>query len=172
VLLVALFARRGYDVPTLTSHPGPAVLHMNFPSWSPLLTAIACVLGHNFPIWLKFKGGKGVATSFGVVLGFWPLYTFAGVLAGLVFVWTLMIYRYISLASIVGVVSFVVFVYGFAQFRNLPTYTRPDQLYPLVGIAGLFAAMIIWRHKANIARLLKGTEPQVGKRERDKADMK
>jgi glycerol-3-phosphate acyltransferase PlsY len=42
----------------------------------------------------------------------------------------------------------------------------------LVGIAGLFAAMIIWRHKANIARLLKGTEPQVGKRERDKADMK
>jgi glycerol-3-phosphate acyltransferase PlsY len=175
VLGVALLARRGYGSYWLFPSPGGNIMPVangSFPSWAPLLTAIACVLGHNFPVWLKFKGGKGVATSLGVTLGFWPLYTFSAVCAGLVFVFVLMIYRYISLASIVGVLSFVVFVYGFGQFSNLPTYTRPGDLYPLLGVAGLFALLIIWRHKANIGRLLKGTEPQVGQRERDKAEMK
>ncbi len=84
--------------------------HYTLPSWAPLLTAMACVVGHTFPVWLKFKGGKGVATSFGVVLGFWPLYTMAGIGGGLVFIGMLLLYRYISLASMVGVSSFAVFV--------------------------------------------------------------
>ena len=135
-----------------------------FPSWVPLVTAVACVLGHTFPIYLKFKGGKGVATSFGVLLGFWPLYTLAGIGAGLVFVVIVMIYRYISLASIVGSLSLVAFVAFLGTQSKWFTYTPPDQLWPLLAVAALFAALIIFRHRANIARLLKGTEPQVGSR--------
>jgi glycerol-3-phosphate acyltransferase PlsY len=164
VLLVALYVRNWNADPLATLAIGWSPL----PSWSPLLTAIACVLGHNFPLWLKFKGGKGVATSFGVVLGFWPLYTLAAIGAGFVFVVVLMIYRYISLGSIVGVLSFVALVFGIGQWMRM----EPRELNPLLAIAALFAALIIYRHKANIARLLKGTEPQVGQKERDKANMK
>lgn len=146
----------------------------NVPSWAPLLTAIAAVLGHNFPLFLKFKGGKGVATSLGVVLGFWPLYTFAGIGAALTFIFVLMVYRYISLASMLGVLAFValVVILGNTQTPYLPTYTTPDNLRPLIAVAILFAALIIYRHKANIARLLKGTEPQIGKKQQDKANFK
>jgi glycerol-3-phosphate acyltransferase PlsY len=145
-----------------------------FPSWVPLLTAVACVLGHNYPIFLKFRGGKGVATSFGAVLGFWPLFTLAAIGGGVVFVVVLMIHRFISLASIVGALAFVFLVATLGHWDNryLPTYMEPRDLWLLVGIAGLFAAMIIIRHRANIGRLMKGTEPQIGQRERDKANFK
>jgi len=180
VLLVALLVRHWNDVaisnagwtfytPYNTSLPARVYL---LPSWSPLLTAIAAVLGHNFPLFLKFKGGKGVATSLGVVLGFWPLYTFAGIGAALTFIFVLMVYRYISLASMLGVLAFVALVVILGNWQSLPTYTPPDDLKPLIAVAILFAGLIIYRHKSNIARLLKGTEPQIGQKQRDKANFK
>ncbi len=143
------------------------------PSWAPLLTGTACVVGHLFPIWLKFKGGKGVATGFGVVLGFWPLYTIAGLIAGAIFVMVLMVYRFISLASMTAAIAFgcLVLLLGSRGNKWIDTYTPPQQLLPLVIVAFLFAAMIVFRHRANIVRLLKGTEPMVGQKEVDKAKL-
>jgi glycerol-3-phosphate acyltransferase PlsY len=144
------------------------------PMWAPLLTAIACVLGHLFPIWLKFKGGKGVATGFGVVLGFWPLFTLAGLLAGVFFVFMLMVYRYISLASVSAAIAFALFVALLGNWNNryVPTYLAWHDLLPLLLVAALFALLILFRHRTNLSRLLKGTEPRIGQREIDKAKMK
>jgi acyl phosphate:glycerol-3-phosphate acyltransferase len=143
------------------------------PHWAPLLTGIACVVGHLFPLYLKFKGGKGVATGFGVVLGFWPLYTIAGVLAGLFFVFMLLIYRYISLASMTAATAFALFVAALGSWQNLwvETYLAPRDRVPLILVACLFAGLIVFRHRANLSRLMKGTEPKVGQREVDKARM-
>ena len=169
VLTAALLVRHWNGNPDMRPPQGPA-----FPTWSPLLTAVACLLGHTYSVWLKFKGGKGVATSFGAVLGFWPLYTLAGLGGGLVFVVVLMVYRYISLASIVSAVAFVVLVPALGCWRNpyLDTYTPWNHLCPLVAVTLVFAGLIIWRHRGNIVRLIKGTEPKVGQRQRDKANFK
>jgi len=155
----------------LTPVPTPPFLE---PYWAPLITGCACVLGHLFPVWLKFKGGKGVATAFGVVLGFWPLFTLSGLIAGAFFVFMLMVYRYISLASMSASVVFVLCVATLGLSTRLPFffYMSWHARFPLVLIAALFAAAIIFRHRANIGRLIKGTEPQIGKREMDKARLK
>ena len=148
-------------------------LPRNLPSWAPLITAAACFLGHVFPVYLKFKGGKGVATSFGVVLGFWPLYTIAGLIGGLFFVFMLMVYRYISLASMTASLVFVGFVALLAS-KSPPfvdTYVPVADRIPLIGVAGFFSLVIIFRHRANIGRLLKGTESKIGQREIDKAKL-
>lgn len=165
VLLAALLVRR-WNSPLYLE--GPALPH-----WAPLLTGIACVVGHLLPIYLKFKGGKGVATGFGVVLGFWPLYTIAGLLAGAFFVFMLLVYRYISLASMTAAVVFAALValLGSWQNRWLETYVPMQDRLPLVGVACLFAVLIIFRHRGNVSRLMKGTEPKVGQREIDKARM-
>jgi len=147
---------------------------LSLPSWAPLLTAAACFLGHVFPIYLKFKGGKGVATSFGVVLGFWPLYTIAGLLGGAFFVFMLLVYRYISLASITAAAVFAALVV-MLSFRSPPyvnTAVSPGDRVALIAVAGFFALVIIFRHRANIARLMKGTEPKIGQREIEKAKLK
>jgi len=157
----------------LLVHNWNAHIAAAFPSWSPLLTAMACVLGHNFPIWLKFKGGKGVATSLGVVLGFWPLYTLGGIIGGLTFIFVLMIYRYISLASIIAATAFAATVTILSQ-KDLPflhTTLAPADLTPMITIAWLFTGLIIFRHRANISRLFKGTEPKVGQRHIEKAKL-
>ena len=162
VLATAILIRNGLSAPPL-------------PMWSPLVTAAGCVLGHVFPIWLKFKGGKGVATGFGVVLGFWPLYTVSGLIAGLFFVFVLMVYRYISLASMSSAVLFACLVALLGKTGNRWFgdffYVSSTDWKILVGVAALFAAMIIWRHRTNIIRLTRGTEPRIGQREIDKAKM-
>ncbi|HVS70300.1 MAG TPA: glycerol-3-phosphate 1-O-acyltransferase PlsY [Phycisphaerae bacterium] len=178
VLAAALLVQHynTFVTPFLTTDPAHTLESLGpvrtIPSWAPLLTAVAAVLGHNFPVWLKFKGGKGVATSFGVVLGFWPLYTVAGLLAGGVFVFTLMVYRFISLASMVGACFFfaAVVILG-SNPKSTLTFMAPHELLPLAVVAGLLALMIIVRHRGNIRRLLNGTEPRVGKREIEKAQL-
>jgi len=143
------------------------------PKWSPLLTGIGCMIGHVFPVWLKFKGGKGVATGFGLVLGFWPLFTLAGLVAGAFFVFMLMVYRMISLSSITSAAVFVFAVAWLSGWDNkyVHTFLLPDQRWPMITVAALFAGLIIFRHRTNITRLLNGTEPKVGQREVDKAKM-
>jgi glycerol-3-phosphate acyltransferase PlsY len=170
-LLVRYWEREGW---MLNPGPGGFVnVWTKVPAWSPLITAVACVLGHNFPIWLGFKGGKGVATSFGVVLGFWPLYTIAGLLGAAFFVFMLMVYRYISLASMTAAVFFAIAVAVLGGWNNqwVDTYLVWDQRWPLIAVAGLFALMIVVRHRTNIGRLIKGTETKVGQRETEKAKL-
>ena len=86
----------------ISSPPSVAELFLS------LVVGCASVIGHIFPIYLKFKGGKGVATSFGIALGLWPYYTICAMVAIAVWAVVVLIWRYISLASIVAAVIFTV----------------------------------------------------------------
>ena len=114
--------------------------------WCRLSVAAAAVLGHMFTVFAGFRGGKGVATSAGVLLALSPL-AFAVVL--LVFVATVAVTRYISVGSMVGAVAFAI-VLGLTHaggFRS-PTFV----------FGALLALAVIYRHKDNIARLMRGEE--------------
>ena len=112
--------------------------------------AIAAILGHVFPIWLRFRGGKGVASALGVFLALtWP--SALSVLA--VFIIVFILTRYVSLASIIGAASFPLFGFHFVPFRT-----------PMVIFGFLFIPiLIIVKHHQNIRRLLAGTESRFGK---------
>ena len=120
-----------------------------------LLVGFACICGHMFSVFIKFKGGKGVATSAGVALGLFPFFTFAG-LAGLA-VWGIVygVSRYVSLASMLAAAMFPVAFVVIGQFAGWDVLGK--QL-PLLLFALLVALMIVWRHRSNIARLRSGTE--------------
>lgn len=116
-----------------------------------LWCGLAAILGHNFPVYLGFKGGKGVATSAGALLGIAP----AAVGIGLV-VWALLFFpfRYVSLASIGAAVAIP--VAGWFLYRGMGL-TLPVALTVL-------GALVIWRHRSNIQRLLAGTESKMVKK--------
>jgi glycerol-3-phosphate acyltransferase PlsY len=119
------------------------------PTWV-AAAAFAAVLGHCFPVWLRFRGGKGVATGVGVFIAIAPWQV---VLVLVIFAVVVAIWRYISLGSIVATAAFPVLVYLMKQ--------PPIQV--VLGAAGA-ALVIIARHHANIVRLLKGTESKVGQK--------
>jgi glycerol-3-phosphate acyltransferase PlsY len=112
-----------------------------------ILAAFFVVVGHSFPIWLRFRGGKGVAAAAGACLGLVPLAT---LIAVLIWVATFFIFRYVSLASIVAAIALVLsaLFLGYAADPILLTFTC------------LIAALIILRHRSNIVRLLEGREPR------------
>jgi glycerol-3-phosphate acyltransferase PlsY len=125
-----------------------------------LLVGFAAVLGHMFSVFLKFKGGKGVATSAGMMLGLVPYYTIPGLLAALVFVIVFFPTRYISLGSMVSACSFPVLYLLIGTLRGWPVFQ--SQL-PLLVFAVIIAALIVYKHRTNIARLLAGTENKFGR---------
>ncbi len=112
--------------------------------------AFLAILGHNYTCWLKFKGGKGIATSAGAVLALLPL-----ALAVALVVWLLMLSatRYVSVASISGA-----FVLPFAAWWPAHSSTR------LIVVAAVIGALAIFKHRSNIRRLLDGTENRIGKK--------
>ncbi|MCP3920305.1 MAG: glycerol-3-phosphate 1-O-acyltransferase PlsY [bacterium] len=118
------------------------------------LAQVACgtaaVVGHCFPVYLGFKGGKGVATGCGAIVGIDP-FVFLG--AGVVWILTMLLTRYVSLASILMGLAFPV----------LFLVRYPGHIELLVG-AGLLTFLIVVRHRANISRLLAGTEPRAGRK--------
>jgi len=126
--------------------------------WLWLAVGCAAVLGHIFPIYLKFKGGKGVATSFGVALGLWPYYTICAVVAVAIWVVAVLIWRYVSLASIIAAVVF-------PAVLTLAIIIKPSwhfaDLWPLLIVATAIPLMVIIRHRQNIKRLITGTESKV-----------
>ncbi len=128
-----------------------------------LVVGCAAILGHIFPIYLKFKGGKGVATSFGIALGLWPYYTICALFAVAIWVVVVLIWRYVSLASIAGSVSFPVVLI-------LAIILKPGwellSLWPLLVAATAIPLMVIIRHRENIKRLLAGTESEILKSKR------
>lgn len=123
-----------------------------------LAVGCAAVLGHIFPIYIKFKGGKGVATSFGVALGLWPYYTICSVFAFAVWVITVLLWRYISLASIVASLTFPIALILAIVFKPGWDFTN---LWPLLTAAIAIPLTVIIRHRQNIRRLIKGTESKV-----------
>ncbi len=116
-----------------------------------LAVGCAAIIGHIFPIYLRFKGGKGVATSLGVVLGLYPYYTIPGVIALTIWVGVVLIWRYISLASIAAAVAFPISL--IASIAVLDDW-RFLQLWPLIIVALVMGLLVIVRHAENIKRLL------------------
>ena len=114
--------------------------------WRPEVAGAAAFLGHCFPVWLKFKGGKGVATFMGTLFA---LYIPAGVFAALIWLSTAFVTRYSSLSALVAAAAapFVLFAMGKPSFA----------------IAGAFMALLIYiRHQENIERLVAGVESKIG----------
>jgi acyl phosphate:glycerol-3-phosphate acyltransferase len=113
------------------------------------LSGAAAVLGHVFPIYLRFKGGKGVATSFGVVLAVAP---WTGLVCLVVWGLAAFFWRYSSLSALISIACYPVLT----LFRG----SDPSKPY---GLLSLFIfGMIYYRHRENIKRLLSGTEPRIG----------
>ena len=120
---------------------------MNFGAGLAPVAALAAVLGHVFPVWLKFDGGKGVSTTLGVMLGLaWPV----GLAALLVWLAVLAAGRYSSLAALVALASAPLFAWWLAD----PV---------VIWLAIFFAVLGFVRHRENIRRLLRGEESKVGR---------
>jgi len=126
--------------------------------WLWLSVGCAAILGHIFPIYAKFRGGKGVATSLGVAMGLWPYYTICASFAIAVWAVVVLIWRYVSLASIAASITFPLTLV-------LAIILIPDwhfvSLWPLLIAATAIPLMVIIRHRENIKRLLTGTESKV-----------
>jgi glycerol-3-phosphate acyltransferase PlsY len=124
-----------------------------------LAVGFAVIVGHNCSIFLKFKGGKGVSTSVGVVLGVWPYLSLPGMAALSVFVVVLKITRYVSVASMIGAITIPVAYLSLALWRGWDPFGRQ---WPLTIFAALVAGMILFKHRGNIVRLRAGTESKIG----------
>ncbi len=130
-----------------------AVIIAYLAGWRPEVAGAAAFLGHCFPIWLKFKGGKGVATFLGTLFA---LHFPAAIFAGATWLGVAFILRYSSLSALVAAAAtpFVMFAMG----------------KPAYAIAALFMTVLIFiRHKSNIARLLSGEEPKIGAKKQETA---
>jgi acyl phosphate:glycerol-3-phosphate acyltransferase len=137
-LAAVVIARTWLDLPDL---PHPELLAT--------IAAFFAVLGHLFPVWLKFHGGKGVATSLGAFI----LLTPKSILCMMVLFLILAVaYRYVSLASVAVAAAFPLLVWA------LHEYTDSRQLV----LIALVSALVIWKHRQNIVRLAAGTEPKFG----------
>ncbi len=126
-----------------------------------LLVGFSAILGHMFSCFIHFKGGKGVATSAGVVLGLFPYYTFAGLIAMALWIILFLWKRYVSLASIAAAIAFPIAYVALALVNRWPI---AHQQLPLLLFAILVAGMITIKHRANIKRLRAGTEHRFTKK--------
>ncbi len=126
--------------------------------WCWLLVAVAAVLGHMFPLWLRFRGGKGVATGLGALLGFYPLVTLPALAAAATWIVLVKCFRYVSLASMVAACALPGYLALWLLWDGVPLGER----LPFFVITILLAALVVLRHRANIGRLLAGTESKVG----------
>ena len=128
-----------------------------------LVLAVGCaaVLGHIFPLYIGFRGGKGVATSLGAALGLWPYYTVCAAFAIMVWAAVVLVWRYISLASIAASAVFPVVL--ILAIMLTPGWDFVN-LWPLLIVAIVIPLMVIVRHRANIKRLIAGEEDRILKR--------
>ena len=159
-VLRVLGKRWGYAVFFVDAFKGFAAVRLTFffvkglPAAQPyaeyfgILTAVMCIVGHTFPVWLGFKGGKGVATSAGALFGLMPF-----VVPFIVLIWVIVFEttRYVSVASIVGATSLPIVVALFLRWKFLEGAA-------LFYFSMLIALLVLWRHRSNFSRLLNGTE--------------
>lgn len=145
-----------FGVPVWQSHIVPPVetlanggLSFRQAYWCIAVAGIAVIIGHMFPVWLGFRGGKGVATSVGVFLILAPS---ALAFAGLIFIAIVMVTRYVSLGSIVAAISMPVFIW------LVNSVSQGLEFGPVVMAAIVGSLLIIFAHRANIRRLLQGSE--------------
>jgi acyl phosphate:glycerol-3-phosphate acyltransferase len=145
--------RKGLAVATLILDAGKgaaAVVVASYvaPGYEPL-AALAALIGHCYPVWLKFRGGKGVATAFGILLGMQAFVI--ALICGAVWAVVLAVFRVSSVSSLAAVTAAPVAALVLGQTALLPL------LIALV-------ILIFWKHRANVSRLFAGTEPRVGQK--------
>lgn len=132
-----------------------------------LAVMAAPVLGHMYSPWIGFRGGKGVATGLGALLGVYPMLTIPGIGAFVVFVVTLGIWRYVGLASTLAAGSLPLWTWYFFQVlsKGVPddAARQPPEAWPFVAVSLALAALVIYKHRGNLARIGAGTEPKVGR---------
>ncbi|MCX6346032.1 MAG: glycerol-3-phosphate 1-O-acyltransferase PlsY [Armatimonadetes bacterium] len=153
--VMLLDAAKGFSAVLICYHLG---LTEELRPWIVVAGALLSILGHTFSMFLRFKGGKGVATSLGVVFGLnWPIALIA------FFGWLIIvaITRYISIASI-AIAIYVPLQMIIWKSQNVPI--------PYVFLTGLAALAIVLKHIPNIKRLLNGTETRVGHKDEDKEE--
>lgn len=119
--------------------------------WGVILCGLAAVLGNNYNIFLGFKGGKGIATSIGVCIVLAPLSTTLGVIMG---VFTIVLCRYVSLGSMIGMSVTPLFL----------SLHRPEFTTPKIVLSVTLLLLSMWRHRSNLIRLAQGTERRIGER--------
>ena len=118
--------------------------------WLLSLSALAVVLGHNYPVWLRFRGGKGVATTYGTMFFIWPCNSFAIVLmSGALWYAVMTSTHYVSLASLVSLLALPAF------------FWMLDAPLSFILLALILALLAMFRHRANVSRLLEGRESSV-----------
>ncbi len=135
------------------------LFHQAYPGQAHLLelyAGLGTVLGHNFPFYMKFKGGKGIACTAGVLLTFYPP---MALLCLLVFAGTVAATRYVSLGSILVSLCFYGQLVVFGQMGFL--WVDKEFLMETYAVGAVFTVLAIWRHRANIKRLASGTENKI-----------
>ncbi len=143
-------------LPVILATQWSEAVHINPHSAPGAVAALMALLGHSFPFWLGFRGGKGISTSAGIIVGLFP-----GAFPFCIGSWLIVFFAtgYVSLGSLVGasMLPLTVAVFYFMGPRyDWPSWMRADWLSLLV--AFLMATVVIWRHRSNIDRLLAGTE--------------
>ncbi len=132
-------------------------------AWLWLAGVAAAVLGHMFSPWIGFKGGKGVATGFGALLGIYPLLTWPAIGAFVVWVVVVKASKFVSLASCLGALSLPVWLWVTIEVLSDQPGRHGGALAFYV-VVGLLAAVVVAKHRANLGRLVRGTENRVGHR--------
>ncbi|MGE5208901.1 MAG: glycerol-3-phosphate 1-O-acyltransferase PlsY [Alphaproteobacteria bacterium] len=121
----------------------------NSPEIFGIAAALSCVVGHSYPIWLNLKGGKGVATSAGALFALAPIAAFVGIAVWIV---TFGVTRYVSLASVTAAVALPIVI--------LVVSWHQENAKIIFYFSVCVAALVIWRHRSNLSRLLRGAEPR------------
>lgn len=118
--------------------------------WIPFVAGLSATIGHNWPIFFNFRGGKGIATTIGVLLVFIP---YPALLAGVIAIILIALTRYVSLGSLTFTVLTPIFLLFFERY--------PESFFY---VAIIFALLSIWRHRVNIKKIIQGTENKLGEK--------
>lgn len=114
-----------------------------------IAAAISCVIGHSYPVWLKFKGGKGVATSAGALFALTPI---AGAIGVAIWIGMFCVTRYVSVASVTASAVLPFVILAISWHSEIPK--------AIFFFSLCVAAIVIWRHRSNLSRLIRGVEPR------------
>ncbi len=122
-----------------------------------IAVTFAALLGHMYPPWLNWKGGKGVATTFGGMVAMWPLLTVPVLLAMCVWILSLVLFKIVSLASVVAAASLPIMTLGWVYWQTGSLSIAHS--WPMIGVTTLIASLVLWKHRSNIHRIARGQEP-------------
>lgn len=125
-----------------------------------MAVALAALLGHMYSPWLRFGGGKGVATTFGGMVAMWPLLTVPVLLTFLAWVVTVSLWKMISLASLVAAALFPIMT--FVWIILLSEHGSLSNAWPILAITCGVAIIVLWKHRSNMQRIINKQEPRIG----------